>query len=124
MQWAQSIAEEARKGGDDQHELEWDSYEKIKAEIIHGQLQLAEDKAKAKEMITKVRAEKAAKAKEIAKAKEEKARLAREHKEKKQQAKARAESKREARRKSEEDREKMTVFKRLKLKVRLTKVKP
>lgn len=117
MQWALSIAEEARKGGCDQHELEWDSYEKIKAEIVREQLQRAEEKAKAKEMI-KVKAERAAKAKA------EKARLARERKEKKQNAKARAESKREVRRKSKEDRETKAIFKRLKLKVRFTKVKP
>ncbi|XXG85071.1 hypothetical protein AAC387_Pa11g0233 [Persea americana] len=116
LQWALSIAEEARKGGCDQHELEWDSYEKIKAEIVREQLQWAEEKAKAKEMI-KVKAERAAKVKA------EKARLARERKEKKQKAKARAESMQEVRRKSEEERETKAIFKRLKLKVRFTKIR-
>ncbi|KAE8733639.1 Cobalt ion binding [Hibiscus syriacus] len=58
LSWMKSIAEAARKGGIDQAELEWDSYDKIKQEIALEQLQWATEKAKGKE-IAKVRAEKA-----------------------------------------------------------------
>ncbi|XP_039002662.1 uncharacterized protein LOC120129151 [Hibiscus syriacus] len=58
LSWMKSITEAARKGGSDQAELEWDSYDKIKQEIAHEQLQWDTEKAKGKE-IAKVRAEKA-----------------------------------------------------------------
>ncbi|TYG86979.1 hypothetical protein E1A91_A13G170700v1 [Gossypium mustelinum] len=58
LSWMKSIAEASRKGGSDQVELEWDSYDKIKQEIVLEQLQWAAEKAKGKE-IAKVRAEKA-----------------------------------------------------------------
>ncbi|KAK8591510.1 hypothetical protein V6N13_031552 [Hibiscus sabdariffa] len=58
LSWMKSIAEAARKGGSDQAELEWDSYDKIKQEIVLEQLQWATEKAKGKE-IAKVRAENA-----------------------------------------------------------------
>ncbi|KAK4373947.1 hypothetical protein RND71_004624 [Anisodus tanguticus] len=57
--WAESIANAAKVGGSDQEELEWDSYDKIKREIALEQLQLAAEKAKAKEM-ARIRAERAA----------------------------------------------------------------
>ncbi|OMO92418.1 hypothetical protein COLO4_17596 [Corchorus olitorius] len=50
LSWSESIAEAARKGGSDQPELEWDSYDKIKQEIALEQLRCAEEKAKGKEM--------------------------------------------------------------------------
>ncbi|KAF2290822.1 hypothetical protein GH714_015624 [Hevea brasiliensis] len=40
LSWTKSIAEEARKGGIDQKELDWDSYDKIKEEITLQQIQL------------------------------------------------------------------------------------
>ncbi|XP_058100755.1 uncharacterized protein LOC131245363 [Magnolia sinica] len=115
LEWAKSIAEEAKKGGLDQQELDWDSYEKMKAEILCQQLQWAADKAKAKE-IAKVRAQRAAKAKS-----EKKARLARERKEREQKANAR-EFKKKAEKKSEEEKEDLAIFKALKLKAKLTKI--
>ncbi|XP_038996736.1 uncharacterized protein LOC120121452 [Hibiscus syriacus] len=70
LSWMESIAEAARKGGSDQAELEWDSYDKIKQEIALEQLQWATEKAKGKE-IAKVRAEKA-RAERMARRKEQK----------------------------------------------------
>ncbi|KAK8507413.1 hypothetical protein V6N12_072675 [Hibiscus sabdariffa] len=58
LSWMKSIAVAARKGGSDQLELEWDSYDKMKQEIALEQLRWATEKAKGKE-IAKVRAERA-----------------------------------------------------------------
>lgn len=55
--WTESIAEAARKGGIDEEQLNWDSYERLKVEISSRQLQWDEDKTKEKEM-KKIRAEK------------------------------------------------------------------
>ncbi|KAE8702293.1 Cobalt ion binding [Hibiscus syriacus] len=57
LSWMKSITEAARKGGSDQAELEWDSYDKIKQEIAHEQLQWDTEKAKGKE-IAKIRKKK------------------------------------------------------------------
>ncbi|CAL5405822.1 unnamed protein product [Camellia sinensis] len=84
--WAESIAEAAKKGGSDEQELQWDSYDKIKEEIAFQQRQWAADQAKAKEMET-IRAAQA----KIVKM----GRLAQKRKEQEQQAKARGEMKRE-----------------------------
>lgn len=48
--WAHSIANGARKGGSGQEELDWDSYDKIKQQLEHHQLQWAEKKGKKKQM--------------------------------------------------------------------------
>ncbi|XP_077226670.1 histone-lysine N-methyltransferase, H3 lysine-79 specific-like protein [Tasmannia lanceolata] len=126
LKWAESIADEAKRGGSDQVELDWDSYETMKEQIIHEQLQWAADKAKAKEMaklkakeMAELRAEQAAKERADKKA----ARLAQQRKEKEQKAKARAEMKKKVQRKSQEEKEELSVFTRLKLKARLTKNK-
>ncbi|XVF18697.1 hypothetical protein REPUB_Repub11eG0045200 [Reevesia pubescens] len=93
LSWMKSIAEAARKGGSDQVELEWDSYDKIKQEISLEQLQWAAEKARGKEM-AKVRA---------ATAKEEKiARIAQKRKEQQEREKAR-ELKRKMQEKSKKD---------------------
>ncbi|PON45698.1 Nuclease associated modular domain [Parasponia andersonii] len=61
--WAESIAEAARTGGPAQEELEWESYDKIKQELVEQQLHLlAEEKIKVKELAKMIRAEKAAQA--------------------------------------------------------------
>ncbi|XP_057952323.1 uncharacterized protein LOC131146629 isoform X1 [Malania oleifera] len=44
--WMESIADAAKKGGTDQQELEWDSYDKLKEEMAVQQLQWVADKAK------------------------------------------------------------------------------
>ncbi|XWS10077.1 hypothetical protein CRYUN_Cryun39dG0044800 [Craigia yunnanensis] len=112
ISWLESIAETARKGGSDQPELEWDSYEKIKQEMAFEQLQWATEKAKGKEM-AKVRA---------ATAKAEKmARIAQKRKEQEEKEKAR-ELKRKTQGKSKKD-EKVADFQGLKLKQRLTMVR-
>ncbi|KAK9269661.1 hypothetical protein L1049_001439 [Liquidambar formosana] len=115
LSWAESIAKAAKKGGSDQQELDWDSYNKIKEEIALQQLQQAADKAKAKEM-AKLRAERAAQAKA-----EKIARLAEKRKEQEEKAKLRGQRKRMTR-KSREDKEELTVAQGLKLKQRLTKI--
>ncbi|KAI8008462.1 hypothetical protein LOK49_LG07G03090 [Camellia lanceoleosa] len=111
--WAESIAEAAKKGGSDEQELQWDSYDKIKEEIAFQQRQWAAHQAKAKEM-EKIRAAQA----KIVKM----GRLAQKRKEQEQQAKARAEMKRETHRKSEEEKEELAIAQGLKLKERLTKI--
>ncbi|XP_068664281.1 uncharacterized protein [Aristolochia californica] len=116
--WAQSIAEGARRASCDQQELEWGSYEKIKAEIIQQQQQCVADKGKAKEM-AKLRAEQAAKAKA-----DKMEKLAKLRKEREDKKKAEAELKAKVRRELQEQKQKLVVLKRLKLKARLTKNKP
>lgn len=111
--WAESIAEAAKKGGSDEQELQWDSYDKIKEEIAFQQRQWAADQAKATEM-EKIRAAQA----KIVKM----GRLAQKRKEQEQQAKARGEMKRETHRKSEEEKEELAIAQGLKLKERLTKI--
>ncbi|KAM6573956.1 hypothetical protein CsatA_022283 [Cannabis sativa] len=48
--WAKSIAEAAKTGGHGEEELDWESYNKIKQEIVDKQFRLAEEKIKAKEL--------------------------------------------------------------------------
>lgn len=113
--WARTIAEAAKIGSLDQEELEWDSYEKMKADMVSEQIKLKEEKARAKE-IAKLRAE------SVAKDKAEKvAKLAEQRKLQKEKAKAR---KLEAlsRKKSVDERKKTELSKGLKLKAILTKV--
>lgn len=55
--WAESVAEAARRGGINEEELNWDSYERFKEEIASRQLQCAAKKAKGKEL-KKIQAEK------------------------------------------------------------------
>ncbi|XP_042482572.1 uncharacterized protein LOC122062972 [Macadamia integrifolia] len=62
LKWAKSIAEAARRGGNNQHELKWDSFDKIKVELAVKQLQWAADKEREKEL-AKMRRENAAEAK-------------------------------------------------------------
>ncbi|XP_022717753.1 uncharacterized protein LOC111276250 [Durio zibethinus] len=104
-----SIAEAARKGGSDQVELEWDSYDKIKQEIAFEQLQWATEKAKGKEM-AKVRTA-TAKAERIS-------RIAQKRKKQEEKEKAR-ELKRKMQEISKKD-EKVADSQELKLKQRLT----
>ncbi|THU71388.1 hypothetical protein C4D60_Mb04t00870 [Musa balbisiana] len=113
--WARTIAEAAKIGSLDQEELEWDSYEKMKADMVSEQIKLKEEKARAKE-IAKLRAE------SVAKDKAEKvAKLAEQRKLQKEKAKAR---KLEAlsRKKSVDERKKTELSKGLKLKAILTKL--
>ncbi|KAL6999599.1 hypothetical protein U1Q18_000757 [Sarracenia purpurea var. burkii] len=112
--WAESIAEAAKKGGSDQQELHWDSYEKIKEEIVLQQHQWDADQAKAKEMAK----ERAARAKA-----EKMARLVRKRKEKEQKAKARGEIKRYNKRRSKHEREGLAIAEGLTLKERLVKIR-
>lgn len=107
-----SIAEAARKGGGDQVELEWDSYDKIKQEIVLEQLQWAAEKAKGKE-IAKVRAEKARA--------ERRARIVQKRKEQEEKEKAR-ELKREMKEKARQD-ESVADSQGMKLKQRLRMVR-
>ncbi|RRT54187.1 hypothetical protein B296_00027129 [Ensete ventricosum] len=112
--WARTIAEAAKIGSLDQEELEWDSYEKMKADMVSDQIKLKEEKARAKE-IAKLRAE------NVAKDKAEKvAKLAEQRKLRKEKAEAR---KLEAlSRKKSVERKKRELSKGLKLKAILTKV--
>ncbi|CAA7410154.1 unnamed protein product [Spirodela intermedia] len=60
--WAGAVAEAAQKGSLDQQELEWDSYEKMKSDILIQHLQWKTERERQKE-IEKRRAERALKAK-------------------------------------------------------------
>ncbi|GAU35753.1 hypothetical protein TSUD_370190, partial [Trifolium subterraneum] len=65
--WTENIAKAAKIGGSGEQELDWDSYEKIKEEmILLNHLQRTTEKVKAKEM-AKIKAEKEALIKEIKK---------------------------------------------------------
>lgn len=115
LSWSKSIAEAARKGGIDQQELDWDSYDKIKEEVTLKQLQRAKDKEKAKEL-AKITAERAAQAKA-----EKIAKFAQKRKEREEKAKAR-EAKKKASRRSKKKARKLSFVQELTLKQRLTKV--
>ncbi|XP_010462204.1 PREDICTED: histone-lysine N-methyltransferase, H3 lysine-79 specific [Camelina sativa] len=110
--WSENIAEAARKGGSGEVELEWDSYERIKQEFLSEQLQLAEEKARAKEQTKMI-------AKQAAQARTEKMRRAAERK-KEREEKDRREGKI---RKPRQKRENPTIASRSKLKKRLTKIR-
>lgn len=59
LSWRESIAVAAKKGGKEEEELDWDSYDEIKQEMLHQKLQRVAEKAKLKE----TRAENAKKSK-------------------------------------------------------------
>lgn len=100
--WADSIAEAAKRGGNGQRELHWDSYDKIKEEIAIEQRCQAE----AKEM-----------------AKENMARVAQKRKVKEHKAKPRGEMRRKRNRKLKEEREELDIAQELKINERLAKVR-
>ncbi|CAH9100037.1 unnamed protein product [Cuscuta europaea] len=112
--WAESVAEAAKKGSDDQDELDWDSYDKIKREISLQQIHCAAEKAGKKER-ARLRAERAAQAKvekmerrsQRKKLREERAALRRE---------------RDMRRRSKQGIENMEITEKLNLKARLMKI--
>ncbi|XP_057795944.1 stress response protein NST1 [Salvia miltiorrhiza] len=111
--WGESIALAAKKGGVDQQELEWDSYEQFKREVA---LQNAEE-AKMKEL-ARVRKERAAKVKAALKT----ARLAEKKREREENAKVRQECTRKRNKWSKEEKEKLVEFEEEKLKERLMKI--
>lgn len=113
--WAESIANAAKVGGSDQEELEWDSYDKIKREIAREQLQLAAEKAKAKEM-ARILAERAAQRKT-----EKMQRLTERRKERAEKQKVEGKTKR-PRRRSKQEKEELAVAEELKLKAKLVKI--
>ncbi|XP_043690295.1 uncharacterized protein LOC122641044 isoform X2 [Telopea speciosissima] len=115
LKWTESIAEAARRGGNDQQELDWDSYDKIKAEIAVQQLQWAADKAKEKEL-AKLRKENAAKANA-----KKTVKIALKRKDKGQKAKARGVRKKKIDR-SMGDKEDLAASKEFKLKAILAKI--
>jgi hypothetical protein len=104
LSWEESIAKAAKKGGSGQQELEWDSYNKIKQEMVLQQLQWAAEKAKVKEK-TKLRA-----------------RLAQKRKAQEGKARARGEINRKTNRKSKEDKDDLAVAEESKLEQKLIKV--
>ncbi|EOA38006.1 hypothetical protein CARUB_v10009475mg [Capsella rubella] len=110
--WSENIAEAARKGGSGEVELEWDSYQRLKQEFSSEQLQLAEEKAKAKQQTKMI-------AKQAAQARTEKMRRVAERK-KEREEKDRREGKI---RKPRQKRENPTSASRSKLKKRLTKIR-
>ncbi|KAA0059029.1 putative Serine/threonine-protein phosphatase 4 regulatory subunit 2-A [Cucumis melo var. makuwa] len=50
LSWMESIAVAAKKGGKEEQELDWDSYDKIKQETLHQELQRVAEKEKLKAM--------------------------------------------------------------------------
>lgn len=111
--WAKNIAEAAKRGGYDQQELDWNSYDKIKEELAIQRLKWAADRAAAKEMEKLVAAQRKT---------EKMASLAQKREEQEQRAKAEGEKKRKLRRKLKEEKEELNVAVGLKLKERLTKI--
>ncbi|XP_010535051.1 PREDICTED: uncharacterized protein LOC104810445 [Tarenaya hassleriana] len=78
--WSENIAEAAKRGGKGQEHLDWDSYDRMKEEILFEQIQLAEEKARSKEeaklraeAVAQARAEKTRRLAEKRKEREEKA---------------------------------------------------
>lgn len=110
MSWLESIAVAARKGGCDQQELDWDSYNKLKDEIALQQLQWDDQKTKAKD-IAKMRGQRA---------KPKKIKRKRENVE--ATVEARGQTRRKTSKKSKEDKEGLAFNQGLKLKARLTKI--
>ncbi|XP_011098244.1 stress response protein nst1 [Sesamum indicum] len=114
--WAESIAIAAKIGGNDEQELDWDSYDKLKQEIALLQIHRAAEKAKAKEM-ARTRAARAAEAKA-----EKMARLAQKRREREENSKVRGVSIRKRNKKSKEEKERLAEFQEVKLKERLLKI--
>lgn len=102
--WSESIAEAARRGGSGEVELDWDSYEKAKLEI------LSEEKARTKEQ-NRVRAEEAKTEKKVR-------RVVERQKERQERDQRGGKT-----RKPQQSKESATTASRSKLKKRLTKVK-
>ncbi|KAL8505745.1 hypothetical protein ACS0TY_016820 [Phlomoides rotata] len=115
--WAESIAEAAKKGGSDQQELEWDSYDRLVQEIALQQKIHEAEIAKAKEM-ARIRAERAAQVKA-----EKMARLSQKRREREEKAKVRGESTKKRNKRSKEEKEKLAEFQEEKLKERLMKIR-
>ncbi|XP_042519032.1 uncharacterized protein LOC122092806 [Macadamia integrifolia] len=115
LKWALSIAEAARRGGNNQHELEWDSFDKIKVELAVKQLQWAADKEREKEL-AKLRRENAAEAKA-----EKMARITLKRKKKGKKVKPKGITKRKID-KSMGEKEDLAVSKEIKLKAVLAKI--
>lgn len=117
IEWTQLIAEEAKKGWDDQPRLEWNSFEKMQAEILRQHLLWLQNKAEEKR-IAKVRAE------ERAKIRAEKMtmllKLQKEREDKKKVAKL--ELRKKIKLKCHERKKELATVRNLKLKARLIKV--
>lgn len=121
--WAENIAVAAKTGGPEQEVLDWDSYDKIKQESVQQLRHLAAEKAKAKELATIMREEKAKTRREekAAKAVAEKMdKLVRKRKSREEKLKEK-EEKTKARRKINQ--EKKDSIRRLKLKQRLSQIR-
>lgn len=115
--WMESIAKAAKKGGINEQELDWDSYEKIQKEmILRYQLQHTAEKAKAKET-ARVEAEKAAWIKAI-----KKVMLTRRRKDRQERTKARGDIKSQSHKKVKEGRDDLQVAQEFELHPKLTQV--
>lgn len=112
--WSESIALAAKKGGADQQELEWDTYEKFNEEVAR---QVAEEAKRKK--LSRIRKEREAKVKAALKM----ARIAQKKREWEENAQARQQSMKKRNRWSKEEKEKLVEFQEEKLKERLMKVK-
>lgn len=112
--WGESIALAAKKGGADQQELEWDSYEKFNQEVAR---QVAEEAKRKK--LSRIRKEREAKVKAALKM----ARMAQKKREWEENAQVRQESMKKRNKWSKEEKEKLVEFQEEKLKERLMKVK-
>ncbi|KAF5728053.1 inner centromere protein isoform X4 [Tripterygium wilfordii] len=111
LSWAKSIAKAAKKGGTDQQELDWDSYDKQEQEIALQESQRAAGKVKAKEL-AKMRA-----------AQDRIARYALKQKKLEEKARVRREIKRNALKRSKSDLEECVAAQEWKLKQRLMKIR-
>ncbi|XP_072967317.1 uncharacterized protein [Typha angustifolia] len=114
MMWARSVAEAAKEGGHGQQVLDWDSYEKIKVDMISQLLQRAADVSRSKQ-IEKLRAERLARIRAENAAKN--AHRTNEEEQKPQCKRINALS----RKKTEDEKKRIALSKSLKLKERLTK---
>ncbi|KAK7317816.1 hypothetical protein RJT34_02370 [Clitoria ternatea] len=119
--WRESIAKAAKKGGNGEQELDWDSYEKIQEEMAFlRQLQHTTKKEKAKEMARMEKAKEAASIKAIIK----KVMLPQKRKDRHEKAKARRNTKSPLYRSAKEHEAALEVTQEFKLHSKFTKIHP
>ncbi|KAK7319517.1 hypothetical protein RJT34_04238 [Clitoria ternatea] len=119
--WRESIAKAAKKGGNGEQELDWDSYEKIQEEMAFlRQLQHTTKKEKAKEMARVEKAKEAASIKAIIK----KVMLPQKRKDRHEKAKARRNTKSPLYRSAKEHEAALEVTQEFKLHSKFTKIHP
>lgn len=115
--WMENIAKAAKEGGSEEKELDWDSYEKIKEELLLlYQLRRKSEKEKAKE-IAKIKADKEAQIKAI-----KKVMLTQKKRDLRERTKAREKEKSQPYKNAAQDKDALEVTYKFKLGSKLTEV--